>query len=51
MDQAPDLALFVNDIQDANKKYFFLGFFVYYILEIHLYYSSKTKSHKEVVKQ
>ncbi len=26
---APDLALFVNDLRDANKKYFFSKLFAY----------------------
>jgi hypothetical protein len=39
----PDPALFVSDLQDANKT-----IFAYYFFKVHLYHSSKIKSHKEV---
>jgi hypothetical protein len=46
--QAPDPAVFVIDLQDANKKLFFSA---YYFLKVHLHHFSKIKSHKEVTKQ
>jgi hypothetical protein len=46
----PDPALFVSDLQDANKKYFFQSFFPFYVLKVHLHHSSKKKCHKEVTK-
>jgi hypothetical protein len=45
-DPDPDPALFVSDLQDANKKYFFLLF-----LKVDLHHSSMIKSLKEVIKQ
>ncbi len=52
MDPAPDLAIFVIDLQDANKKLVFLmGFSGYYFLKVHLHHFSKTKSHQDVTKQ
>jgi hypothetical protein len=46
-----DPSLFVSDLQDANKKYFyFLTYFAYYSLKVHVHNSSKIKSHKEVTK-
>ncbi len=47
-DPAPDPALFVSDLYDANKKPFFSPSFT---LKVHLHLSSKIKSHKEVTKQ
>ena len=38
-DPAPDPALFVSDLQDANKKYFF---YAYCLLKEHLYHSIKS---------
>jgi hypothetical protein len=39
---APDLAMFVSDLQDVNKKlFFFLNFISYYILKIHLHHLKK----------
>jgi hypothetical protein len=32
----PDPAIFVTDLQDANK-FFFLSFFAYYFLKVHLH--------------
>ncbi len=46
---APDPALFISDLQDANKqtnftnKKFFLNFFTFYFLKVHLHHSSKIK--------
>jgi hypothetical protein len=48
---APDPALFVSDLQDANKKQFFQNFCAYSFLKVHLHHSLKMKSHKEVTKQ
>jgi hypothetical protein len=42
---------FFLDLQDANKKLFFLNFSAYYILKVHLHHFSKIQSHKEVTKQ
>ncbi len=48
-DPAPDPAIFVLDLQDANKKLFFaLSFCAYYFLKVHSHHFSKIKSHKEV---
>jgi hypothetical protein len=47
-DTAPDPAIFVTDLQDANKKQFFSA---YYFFKVHLHHFSETKSHKEVTKQ
>jgi hypothetical protein len=35
MDPVPDPAIFVIDLQDANKKIIFLHFFAYYCLKVH----------------
>jgi hypothetical protein len=56
-DADPDPAVFVSDLQDVNKKYFFISqsFFAYYFLKVdlvHLHHFSKDKksiSHKTVV--
>ena len=46
-DPAPDPALFVIDLQDANKKTnFFEKFSAYYFLKVHLHNFSKIKSPK-----
>jgi hypothetical protein len=47
MDPDPDPAIFVIDLQDANKKYLF----AYYFLMVHLHHFSKIKSPKKVTKQ
>jgi hypothetical protein len=47
MDLDPDPALFVSDLKDTTKKYFF---YAYSFLKVHLYHSSKIKGHKEVKK-
>jgi hypothetical protein len=41
-DQAPDPAIFVSDLQNANKKFFFI---------LVLHHFLKIKSQKEVKKQ
>jgi hypothetical protein len=44
----PDPAIFVIDLQDANKKLIFLkNFSAYYFLKVHLHNFSKIKSQKE----
>ncbi len=43
----PDPAIFVIDLQDTNKNYFFSAF---YFLKVHLHQFSKLKSRKEVQK-
>jgi len=45
----PDPAIFISELQDV-KKLFFIKFFAYYFLKVHLHHFSK-KSHKEVTKQ
>ncbi len=47
-DADPDPAIFVSDLQEANKK---LSFLAYYFLKVHLHHFSMIKSHKEVTKQ
>jgi hypothetical protein len=48
----PDTAIFVLDLQDANKKLFFSpSFSAYSFLKVHLHHFSMIKSHKEVTKQ
>ncbi len=45
----PDPAIFVIDLQDANKKQtFYFIFSAYYFLKIHLHLFSKKKSKKKV---
>jgi hypothetical protein len=46
----PDPAIFVIDLQDANKKliFLFISFFAYYFLKVHLHH---LKSQKEVTEQ
>jgi hypothetical protein len=43
-DLAPDPALFINDLQDANKEY--INYFAYYFLKVHILHSSKIKSQR-----
>ncbi len=44
----PDPAIFVTDLQDANKKLFiFQSFSACYFLKVHLHQFSKMKSQKE----
>jgi hypothetical protein len=47
----PDPAIFVIDLQDANKKKFKKKISAYYFLKVHLHNFSKIKSQKEVTKQ
>jgi hypothetical protein len=52
VDPDPDPAIFVIDLQDANKKLiFFLSFSAYFFLQVHLNHFSKIKIQKEVTKQ
>jgi hypothetical protein len=37
----PDLAIFVLDLQDGNKKLFLKSFSAYYFLKVHLHHFSK----------
>jgi hypothetical protein len=48
-DPDPDPALFASNLQDANQKLLF--FFAYFLMKVHLHYSSQIISHKEVTKQ
>ncbi len=51
-DADPDPAIFVIDLQDANKKLIFLtSFSAYYFLKVHLHHFSKIKNQKDVTKQ
>jgi hypothetical protein len=43
----PDPAIFVIDLQDANKKLIKKSFPAYYFLKVYLHNFSKIKSHKE----
>jgi hypothetical protein len=43
----PDPAVFVTDLQDANKKLIFSIFSAFYFLKVHLHNFSKIKSQKE----
>jgi hypothetical protein len=49
----PDPAIFVINLQDANKKIFKKKFFCLFLFEgtVHLHHFSKIKSQKEVTKQ
>jgi hypothetical protein len=48
----PDPAIFVIDLQDANKHQIKKqSFSAYYYLKVHLHHFSKIKSQKEVTKQ
>ncbi len=49
LDPAP--AIFVIDLQDANKKPFKKKVSAYYFLKVHLHHFSKVNSPKEVTKQ
>ncbi len=52
MDPDPDPAIFIIDLQDANKKLILKKVFSdYYFLKIHLHNFSKIKNPKEVTKQ
>jgi hypothetical protein len=43
-----DPAIFIIDLQDANKKLIKKSFSTYYFLKLHLHHFSKIKSQKEV---
>jgi hypothetical protein len=47
----PDPAIFIIDLQDANKKLIKKSFPTYYFLKVHYHHLSKIKSPKEVTKQ
>ncbi len=54
-DADPDPVIYVRDLQNVNKKFFFayfclLNLFITF-LKVHLNHFSKIKSHKEVTKQ
>jgi hypothetical protein len=50
MDPNPDPAIFVIDLQSANKKLIFLqNFSAYFFLKVHLHHFSKIKSQKEAL--
>ncbi len=53
MDPDQDPAIFVSDLQKANKKLFFHEVFllIRYFLKVHLHHFSKIKCPKEVTKQ
>ncbi len=42
-DADPDPAIFVSDLQDINKKYFF----TFYFLKVHLHHFSKITSQSQ----
>jgi hypothetical protein len=46
----PDPAIFVIDLQDANKKLILKSSSAFYFLKVHLRHFSKIKSQKEVTK-
>ncbi len=50
-DPDPDPAIFVINLQEANKKNDKKSFSAYFFLKIHLHDFSKIKSQKEVLKQ
>ncbi len=47
----PDPAIFVIDLQDANKKLIFKSFSAYYFLKVHFHHFSKIKSQNKVTKR
>jgi hypothetical protein len=51
MDPDSDPAIFVIDLQDANKKKYKKGFSAYYFLKVHIHNFLKIKSQKEVTEQ
>jgi hypothetical protein len=55
MDVAPDPAIFIIDLQDANKKLFIflLSLFAYNFLKVQflVHQFLKVNSHKEITKQ
>ena len=46
-DSDPDPAIFVIDLQDADKIIFYNSFSAYYLLKVHLHHFSNIKSQKE----
>jgi hypothetical protein len=50
-DSDPDPAIFVIDLQNANKNLILKSFSGYFFLKVHLQRFSKRKSQKEVTKQ
>ncbi len=50
MNPDPDPAIFIIDLQDANKKVFKKNLSAFYLLKLHLHHFSKIKSQKEVTK-
>jgi hypothetical protein len=51
-DADPDPAIFIIDLQDANKKLILQNSFsAYFFLKVHLHNFSKIKSQKEVTKK
>jgi hypothetical protein len=51
-DADPDPAIFIIDLQDANKKQILQNSFsAYFFLKVHLHNFSKIKSQKEVTKK
>jgi hypothetical protein len=50
-DVDPDPALFLTDLQDANKKLILKKCSAYYFLKVRLHHFSKIKSPREVTKQ
>jgi hypothetical protein len=51
LDSDQDPAIFIIDLQDANKKVTKKSFSDYYFLKVHLHNFSKIKSPKGVTKQ
>jgi hypothetical protein len=51
-DADPDPAIFITDLQDANKELIKkISFSAYFFLKVDLHHFSKIKSQKEVTKQ
>jgi hypothetical protein len=53
-DRDPNPAIFVIELQDANKKLLVIfkqSFSAYYFLKVHLHHFSEKKSQREVTKQ
>jgi hypothetical protein len=51
MDQGPDPAIFVIDLQDANQKTIFSCLLLFESTYVHLHHFLKIKGHKDVTKQ
>jgi hypothetical protein len=41
-------AIFVSDLQDFNKKFFYLSVFAFYFLKVHLHHIIKIKNFKSL---